>query len=68
MGHVMTPALTVPQVRAGLASLLRSACGCDEAERVARDRTRWLRRTALARFYRWKKCKRLAQLRKRLQL
>jgi hypothetical protein len=53
-------------VRAGLASLLRSACGCDEPERVARDRKRWLTRTALARFYRWKKCKRLAPLRKRL--
>jgi hypothetical protein len=58
--------LTVPQVRAGLASLLRAACGCDEPERVDRDRKRWLVRTALARFYHWKKCKRLAPLRKRL--
>ena len=58
--------MTVPQVRAGLASLLRSACRCDELERVARDRKRWLMRTALARFYRWKKYKRLAPLRKRL--
>ena len=33
---------------------------------MARDRKRWLTRTALARFYRWKKCKRLAPLRKRL--
>ena len=49
-----------------MASLLRSACRCDEPERVARDRERWLTRTALARFYRWKKCKRLAPLRKRL--
>ena len=56
------------QVHAGLASLLRLACGCDEPERVARDRTRWLRRKAEVRFYRWKKCKRLAPLRKRLQL
>ena len=62
----MTPALTVPQVRAGLASLLRVSCGCDEPERAARDRKRWLTRTALARFYRWKKSKRLAPLRKRL--
>ena len=58
--------MTVPQVRVGLASLLRVACGCDETGRVARDRKRWLTRTALARFYRWKKCKRLAPLRKRL--
>ncbi len=55
-------------MRAGLAALLRSACRCDEPERIARDRERWLRRTALARFYRWKKCKRLAPLRKRLLL
>jgi hypothetical protein len=48
--------------------LLRAACRCDEPERVARDRERWLRRTALARFYRWKKRKRLAPLRKRLLL
>jgi hypothetical protein len=53
-------------VRAGLAALLRSACRCDEPERITRDRERWLVRTALARFYRWKKCKRLAPLRKRL--
>ena len=58
--------MTVPQVRAGLASLLRSACRCDEPERVARDCERWLKRSALARFYHWKKCKRLAPLRKRL--
>ena len=55
-------------MRAGLASLLRAACRCDVPERVARDRERWLRRTALARFYRWKGCKRLAPLRKRLLL
>ena len=67
-GKKATPALTVPQVRVGLASLLRSACGCDAEDRVARDRKRWLTRTALARFYRWKKCKRLAPLRKRLLL
>ena len=53
-------------MRAGLASLLRVECGCDVPERVVRDRKRWLTRTALARFYRWKKCKRLAPLRKRL--
>jgi hypothetical protein len=55
-------------VRAGLASLLRLECRCDEPERVDRLRERWLTRTALAWFYRWKKCKRLAPLRKRLLL
>lgn len=39
-GEKVTPALTAPQVRASLASLPRAACGCDEPERVARDRTR----------------------------
>ncbi len=64
----LPPALTVPPVRSGLAALLRSACRCEEPERIARDRERGLKRTALARFYRWKKCKRLAPLRKRLLL
>ena len=50
--------------RVGVAAA--GGCGCDEPERVARDRKRWLTRTALARFYRWKKCKRLAPLRRRL--
>jgi hypothetical protein len=38
--------LTLPQVRAGLASLLRAACGCDTPERIVRDRKRWLTRNA----------------------
>ncbi|QDV35508.1 hypothetical protein ElP_34110 [Tautonia plasticadhaerens] len=67
-GKKRASALTAPQVRAGLTALLRSVCRCDEPVRIARDRERWLRRTALARFYCWKKCKRLAPLRKRLLL
>jgi hypothetical protein len=55
--------LTLPQVRAGLASLLRAACGCDTPERIVRDRRRWLTRNALARFYHWKKRNLLAPLR-----
>jgi hypothetical protein len=60
--------LTLPQVRAGLASLLRAACGCDTPERIVRDRKRWLTRNALARFYHWKKRKLLAPLRINLLL
>ena len=60
--------MTVPQVRAGLASLLRAACGCDTPDRNVRDRKRWLTRNALARFYHWKKRKLLAPLRINLLL
>ena len=59
----MTPALTVPQVRSGLAVLLHAACQCHEPERMARERTRRLRRNSQARFYHWKKRNRLAPLR-----
>ena len=54
--------MTLPQVRAGLASLLRAACGCDAPDRIVRDRKRWLTRNALARFYHWKKRNLLAPL------
>ena len=54
--------MTLPQVRAGLASLLRAACGCDVPDRIIRDRKRWLTRNALARFYHWKKRNLLAPL------
>ena len=40
----VVPALTVPQVRAGLASILHRASCCDETSRVARERTRRLER------------------------
>ena len=55
--------MTLPQVRAGLASQLRAACGCDVPVRIVRDRKRWLTRNALARFYHWKKRNLLAPLR-----
>ena len=60
--------LTGPQVRAGLASLLRGAFRCDEPERVARDHEQCLRRTTVTPYYRRKKCKRMSPLRKRLLL
>ena len=47
----MTPALTVPQVRAGLASILRAACQCDTEARNIKDRTLWSKRSEAARFY-----------------
>jgi hypothetical protein len=62
-GKPLAPAITVPQIRAGLALLLHEACGGYDPERVARLCTRRLRRTAQARFYYWKKRRRLAPLR-----
>ena len=46
----MAPALTVPRVRAGLAMIFRKACRCDTEARSARERTRWLERSELARL------------------
>jgi hypothetical protein len=50
----VAPALTVPQVRAGLAMIFRKACRCDTEARGARERTRWLERNELARLYHFK--------------
>ena len=61
-GQQSTPALTLPQVREGLAIILHEACGCAELERVARERTRRLQRNEMARFYHWKKHNLLAPL------
>jgi SRSO17 transposase len=55
-GKVLTPALTVPQVRWGLAVLLAAKWwGGADAARVARYVTRQLIRNEEARFYHWKK-------------
>jgi SRSO17 transposase len=62
-GKQLAPAVTVPQVRAGLALLLDEACGAYTPGRIARLCTRRLLRTALARFYAWKALGRLAPLR-----
>jgi SRSO17 transposase len=62
-GKQVAPAVTVPQIRAGLALLLAEACGAYTPERIARRCTRRLVRTALAYFYAWKKRGLLAPLR-----
>lgn len=61
-GKQSTPALTLPQVREGLAMILHEACGCADLERIVRERTRRLQRNELARFYHWKKHNLLAPL------
>lgn len=62
-GKQWAPAVTVPQIRTGLAKLLRQACGCDQPERIAQDGQRRLERSTLARFYHYKRRKLLAPLR-----
>lgn len=59
-GKPLAPAITVPQIRSGLALLLHEACGVFDPARVARLCTRRLRRTAQARFYHWRKQQHLA--------
>ena len=62
-GQQSTPALTLPQVREGLAVILHEASGCAALDRIARERTRRLQRNEMARFYHWKKHNLLAPLR-----
>jgi SRSO17 transposase len=49
-GKKWTPALTVPQIRDGIAMVLRAAYQCHTLNQIARDKTRRLRRNESARF------------------
>lgn len=62
-GKPLTPAITVPQIREGIAMVLHKFCNCADPMRIARERTRRLERNELARFYHWKKHNLLAPLR-----
>ena len=62
-GKKWTPAITVPQIRQGLAMLLHRACRCGDPDRVAFDRTRRLQRNESARLYHHKRRNLLAPLR-----
>jgi SRSO17 transposase len=64
-GKPLTPAITVPQIRAGLALLIDEARGCYDPARVARTVHRRLCRNELARFYHWKRRNLLAPKRLR---
>ena len=55
----MTPALTVPQLAGVIAVPLRRRWECDQPEHICRTVTRWLVRNELARFYHWRRRKRL---------
>ncbi len=62
-GKQVAPAVTVPQIRMGLALLLRAAYSPNTPEQIARYNKRLLVRSTLARFYAWKKRGLLAPLR-----
>lgn len=62
-GKKWTPAITVPQIREGLAMILHQACDCANPDRIVHERKRRLIRNELARFYHWMKRNLLAPLR-----
>lgn len=62
-GKPLTPAITVPQIREGIAMILHKACNCADPARITRERTRRLERNEMARFYHWKNHNLLAPLR-----
>ena len=58
-GKKRTPALTVPQVRVLIAAVLNQALGYQRPERLRRTMNRRLERNEQARFYHWRRRKRL---------
>ena len=62
-GKKWTPAITLPQVKDGIAMLLRAAWQCDTPEHIARNKTRRLIRNEQARLYHWRARNRLPPLR-----
>jgi SRSO17 transposase len=62
-GREWTPAMTVPQVREGLAAIFHRAQSGGGVEQIRRERMLRLRRNELTRFYHWKQHNLLAPLR-----
>ena len=62
-GRKWTPAITVPQVREGLAAIFHRTQAGGGIEAIRRERMLRLRRNELARFYHWKQLNLLAPLR-----
>ena len=54
-GKKWTPALTLPQIRQGIAMILREAFQCGTMSHMLDERQKRLRRNELARFYHWKR-------------
>ncbi|MCM8774913.1 MAG: hypothetical protein NC930_00945, partial [Candidatus Omnitrophica bacterium] len=62
-GRKWTPAITVPQIREGLAAIFHRAQTGGGIEHIRRERMLRLQRNELARFYHWKQLNLLAPLR-----
>ena len=54
--------MTLPQIRQGIAMILREAFQCGTMSHRLEQRQKRLRRNELARFYSWKQRNRLAPL------
>jgi hypothetical protein len=61
-GKKWTPALTFPQMRQGIAMIVREAFPCGTLSHLVAERQKRLRRNELARFYPWKRHNLLAPL------
>src|SRR5713101_4830769 len=61
-GKKWTPAMTLPQIRQGIAVILREALQCGTLAHMLEERQKRLRRNELARFYPWKRLNQLAPL------
>ena len=61
-GKKWTPAITLPQIRQGIAMILREAFQCGTMSHMLKERQKRLQRNELARFYHWKQRNRLAPL------
>ena len=61
-GKKWTPAITLPQIRQGIAMIVREAFQCGTMSHMLQERQKRLQRNELARFYAWKQRNRLAPL------
>ena len=61
-GKKWTPAMTLPQIRQGIAMSLREALQCGTRSHMLQERQTRLQCNELARFYHWKQRNRLAPL------
>jgi hypothetical protein len=61
-GKKWTPAITLPQIREGIAVILYQASQCGTVPRMRHEREKRLLRNELARLYHWKQRNRLAPL------
>src|SRR5262245_2989932 len=67
-GKKWTPAMTFPQIRQGIALILREVFQCGTMSHMLEVRQKRLRRNELARFYHWKRHNLLAPLNLHIRL